>query len=85
LSRNTSLDDLRKAHRKLVRKYHPDASPEDPEPRSASRKSNRPTKSCLTRTSGGSTIRGFVRHLEEGLGGHAQELVAGPEERLLIP
>ena len=30
LSRNASQDDIRKAHRKLVRKYHPDANPEDP-------------------------------------------------------
>jgi curved DNA-binding protein CbpA len=30
LSRDASQDDIRKAHRKLVRKYHPDANPEDP-------------------------------------------------------
>jgi curved DNA-binding protein CbpA len=30
LSRDSSQDDIRKAHRKLVRKYHPDANPEDP-------------------------------------------------------
>jgi molecular chaperone DnaJ len=30
LSREASQDDIRKAHRKLVRKYHPDANPEDP-------------------------------------------------------
>jgi curved DNA-binding protein CbpA len=29
LSRDASQDDIRKAHRKLVRKYHPDANPED--------------------------------------------------------
>jgi curved DNA-binding protein CbpA len=28
--REASHDDIRKAHRKLVRKYHPDANPEDP-------------------------------------------------------
>ena len=28
--RDASQDDIRKAHRKLVRKYHPDANPEDP-------------------------------------------------------
>src|SRR5215204_3157729 len=30
LSRGASQDDIRKAHRKLVRKYHPDANPQDP-------------------------------------------------------
>ncbi len=30
LSKDASQDDIRKAHRKLVRKYHPDANPEDP-------------------------------------------------------
>jgi curved DNA-binding protein CbpA len=30
LSREASLDDIQQAHRKLVRKYHPDANPEDP-------------------------------------------------------
>jgi molecular chaperone DnaJ len=30
LPRGASQDDIRKAHRKLVRKYHPDANPEDP-------------------------------------------------------
>jgi curved DNA-binding protein CbpA len=30
ISRDASQDDVRKAHRKLVRKYHPDANPEDP-------------------------------------------------------
>jgi curved DNA-binding protein CbpA len=29
LSRDASQEDIRKAHRKLVRKYHPDANPED--------------------------------------------------------
>jgi DnaJ-class molecular chaperone len=29
LTREASQDDIRKAHRKLVRKYHPDANPED--------------------------------------------------------
>ena len=30
LPRGASQDDIRKAHRKLVRKYHPDANPQDP-------------------------------------------------------
>jgi curved DNA-binding protein CbpA len=30
ISKDASQDDIRKAHRKLVRKYHPDANPEDP-------------------------------------------------------
>ena len=30
LSKDASQDDIRKAHRKLVRKYHPDANPEEP-------------------------------------------------------
>jgi curved DNA-binding protein CbpA len=30
LSREASQEDIRKAHRRLVRKYHPDANPEDP-------------------------------------------------------
>ena len=30
LSRDASQEDIRKAHRMLVRKYHPDANPEDP-------------------------------------------------------
>jgi curved DNA-binding protein CbpA len=30
LSREATQDDIRKTHRKLVRKYHPDANPEDP-------------------------------------------------------
>src|SRR4051812_31464740 len=30
LSRDASQNDIRKAHRKLVRRYHPDANPEDP-------------------------------------------------------
>jgi molecular chaperone DnaJ len=30
LSRDASQDDIQQAHRKLVRKYHPDANPEDP-------------------------------------------------------
>ena len=28
--RGASLDDIRKAHRRLVRQYHPDANPQDP-------------------------------------------------------
>ena len=30
LYKDASQDDIRKAHRKLVRRYHPDANPEDP-------------------------------------------------------
>jgi DnaJ-class molecular chaperone len=30
IPRDASQDDVRKAHRRLVRKYHPDANPEDP-------------------------------------------------------
>jgi molecular chaperone DnaJ len=30
LSREASQDDIQRAHRKLVRKYYPDANPEDP-------------------------------------------------------
>ena len=30
LPRGASEDDIQRAHRKLVRKYHPDANPEDP-------------------------------------------------------
>ncbi len=30
LSREATQEDIRKTHRKLVRKYHPDANPEDP-------------------------------------------------------
>jgi len=30
LPRGASHDDIRKAHRRLVRKYHPDANPQDP-------------------------------------------------------
>ena len=30
ISREASQDDIQQAHRKLVRKYHPDANPEDP-------------------------------------------------------
>ena len=30
LPREASQDDVQQAHRKLVRKYHPDANPEDP-------------------------------------------------------
>jgi DnaJ-class molecular chaperone len=30
LPRDASGDDIRKAHRRLVRKYHPDANPQDP-------------------------------------------------------
>ena len=31
LSRGASRDDIRKAHRMLVRKYHPDTNPQDPQ------------------------------------------------------
>ena len=31
LSKEASQDDIRQAHRKLVRKYHPDTNPEDPQ------------------------------------------------------
>jgi DnaJ-class molecular chaperone len=31
LSRGASRDDIRTAHRMLVRKYHPDANPQDPQ------------------------------------------------------
>ena len=30
LPKGASRDDIRKAHRRLVRKYHPDANPQDP-------------------------------------------------------
>jgi curved DNA-binding protein CbpA len=60
LPREASEDDIQRAHRKLVREYHPDANPKDPEPRSALRRYNRPTKSCRMTRSGASTTRRFT-------------------------
>jgi curved DNA-binding protein len=50
VERSATPDEIKKAHRKLARKYHPDVSKEKT-PRRASRKSPKPTRCCATRKS----------------------------------
>lgn len=43
VSKDASDDDIKKAYRKLARKYHPDASTRPRKPRRSSRTSPKPT------------------------------------------
>ena len=100
LPKEVSQDDIRQAHRTLVRKYHPDTNPEDPQAEeSALRRSSRLTRSYQTPRSGASTTRGYALSLERGApaekaqeplewatAGHAQGALAQElEEKLPTP
>ena len=52
--RDASPEDIRRAYRKLAREHHPDVN-KDPAPRTASRRSPRPTRCCATRRSASAT------------------------------
>jgi hypothetical protein len=100
LPKEASQDDIRQAHRTLVRKYHPDTNPPKTlRPRSALRRSSRLTRSYQTPRSGASTTRGYALSLERGAPaekaqepleratvGHAQGALAEElEEKLPTP
>ena len=57
VAKDASAAEIKKAYRKLARDNHPDSSPVTRPPRSASRRSPRPTTSSVTSRSGRSTTR----------------------------
>ena len=87
LSREASQEDIRKAHRMLVRQYHPDANPEDPRAEErfkeiqrayevlSNEKKRREYDEGLRTSPGGPAS-------ERAPAGLAQELVRGPQEKL---
>jgi DnaJ domain len=83
LPREASQDDIRKAHRKLVRKHHPDAKLGDRSSEERFKEIQRAYEvpfRILTR--GASTIRSFARLPEGVLAGHARRLVEEPKGRV---
>ena len=77
-------DEIKKAYRKLARKYHPDTQQGAPGPRSASRRSRRPTTSCRTPRSARSTTAAAPSFAGGGpFGGAAAARGAGPTSALL--
>jgi hypothetical protein len=97
LPKEASQEEIRQAHRKLVRKYHPDTNSEDPQAEERFKGFSKLTRFCPIPRSAESTTRGYALPLERGApaekaqelpeqtpAGRAQAVLAeGPEGQLL--
>ena len=57
VERSATDAEIKRAFRKLAQQWHPDVNTEPEAPRSGSRRSTRPTRSCPTRSAGSATTR----------------------------
>jgi curved DNA-binding protein CbpA len=81
LPREASRDDIQRAHRKLVREYHPDANSQDRRAEERFKEIQQAYEVLSDATSDGSTTGGFTPPLKRVRAGHAQEeLGQRPEE-----